>query len=460
MKNKKIFFFFILFSFFITGKNANASVIFDNFNAGVHTATILGSFGVWGNSMSFISSTTVKVDTVKLYVQVSTTTLPRERIRIGIYRNATSSNLNAPIFFSSYQDIVATTSAMTLQTFSFPQVELIHGVNYMFYIQSETVSNSEPHSFSGVYVSNNARLFTYEEPFFGDVPQLQGQANGYELLIILENNGISTDNFITMATPCKADSRTLPNVKCQSLYASSTFLVSGAVTLVEPAKVELYFRDIDGTLKDSISLIYDHAGTYIYDQMFVWSMSKESYKISACITAIDGSAYLDNGFCVTSLWGNGAIPFDPTDDWPNENGNFGTSTKETIWTKEGCNDLKITDVFKGMKCAMIWAFSPEDKAYEDFRSTKDMLLMIYPLGYGTIIFKDITNAFSTTSTKSFDKTIEVGKYFGRHGGTTTISMEHLLSKTSFAFPVVRLVDTFLWLVFGGWLLMFTLYRKL
>jgi hypothetical protein len=266
-------------------------------------------------------------------------------------------------------------------------------------------------------------------------------------------SGIGEGNYVTLTSPCAGDSRNNVSTKCETAY-DVVFDVGGVVHTVDNnLKLEILFKDVNNNTLDSVALLYASSGTYTFTQEFTWALSSTTYNITACVLPEDGFAFFGNGECTTVLWGNGVAPFDIWDS-------YGTSTIEDAWTENGCDDLGITDVFKGVKCAFIWGFSPNVASINKFNEAKNSVLTLYPIGYATLILTDVRTAFNSTSTTAFDRDIDVKKFFGQTGGTTTISVSNLTSELGMVEPIINYGEIILWSLFVGWLLVWGLTRKL
>lgn len=119
------------------------------------------------------------------------------------------------------------------------------------------------------------------------------------------------------------------------------------------------------------------------------------------------------------------------------------------------------NVYKGAKCALIWAFIPSNLSLTEFLEVKDVVLRSYPIGYATFIIEDITGAVTSTSTDALDREIEIGKYFGMpNTATTTLDFDSMFQYTSIVTPITDYIDIMLWIGFASWFLIWALTRKL
>jgi len=195
-------------------------------------------------------------------------------------------------------------------------------------------------------------------------------------------------------------------------------------------------------------------GTYLHDLYG----EKAMYKYDICQIGI-GDEYNDAvQFCIRFN-----IGWNMTE---NETENFlDTLGKRSIseYVADECQFNTWEDyinVYKGLKCGLIWAFIPESEDLAKFYEVKDDMLLMYPIGYATFIYKDVSTAFTSTSTAFFDKEIEIGRWFGRTGGTTTIEMDNLLKYRTMYAKIEELFATIMWTLFAFGLLMWGITRKL
>lgn len=266
---------------------------------------------------------------------------------------------------------------------------------------------------------------------------------------------------------------------CGFATSSYAFVIQGnATSSVNAWKYEYQMYDVDGVVIEPQGA-YGKSTTYPYAQSIARSdplifptQDKKVYLLNVCV----GYQYdfpLAFGFagtesiCKSQFIGNGY-----TDE---ELGNLlfqlgkitSTSTVVTgepdvidVWNQNECSDIGITEVFKGVKCALIWAFSPSQESLQKFNQAKTSVLTLYPIGYATLILSDVNTAFTSTSTTAFDKDIDVKKFFGQTGGTTTISVSNLTSELGMVEPIINYGEIVLWTLFVGWLLVWGLTRKL
>lgn len=241
-----------------------------------------------------------------------------------------------------------------------------------------------------------------------------------------------------------------------------------------PWKYEFLMTDIDENVIEpqgaySKLFLYDILTTRYNSNPIVFpTMEKGAYTLDVCVS--DTAYYYlvfgwtnhdTNGICKRMWIGNGYT----SEEFLLLLSNLGKISSSTIvtsaslWDSNGCDDIGL-DIFKGVKCAFIWAFEPNKESINKFNQAKESVLTTYPIGYATLILSDVTSAFTSTSTSAFDKDIDVKKFFGQTGGTTTISVSALTSKMGMVQPIIDYFNLILWFGFVGWLLWWGLTRKL
>lgn len=252
---------------------------------------------------------------------------------------------------------------------------------------------------------------------------------------------------------------------------------STSTSLVPNWKFEYELSDFDGnplystiekSLNYSRATLYNSEGTdYRTDTIIFPTMDKKAYLLKVCVGSnlsfpIALGEEGTDSICSNIYFGNGY-----TEEEFNALlvalGKVATSYKKDssdVWIENGCNDIGLTEVFKGVKCALIYAFSPSDDSLSQFTETKNLMLSVYPIGYATLILSDVRNTLTSTSTSAFDKDIDVKKFFGKSGGTTTISVSNLTSKMGMVQPIIDFIDLLFWIAFVIWLLWWGLTRKL
>lgn len=247
---------------------------------------------------------------------------------------------------------------------------------------------------------------------------------------------------------------------------------STSTSLITPWKYEFEMSDIDGNQLSPPELyakttVYLGLNTYYNSNPVIFpSKEKNVYFLNVCVgdtldfplifgwagtTSICKPMYIGQGYDTETLTalltGLGKIA------------STTQVSSATIWEENGCDDIGL-DIFKGIKCSFIWAFSPDKESISKFNEAKNSILTIYPIGYATLIFTDVTSSLTASSTNAFDKDIDVKKFFGKTGGTTTISVANLTSELGFVQPIIDYINLFAWSLFVGWLLWWGLTRKL
>lgn len=248
-------------------------------------------------------------------------------------------------------------------------------------------------------------------------------------------------------------------------YEYQMFDIDGNILEPQTAFALARSFSITGSVTDTHAIIFPDTRKRVY-LLKVCTAEQYDFPIAFGIgdtSAICVNQWIGNGFTDESL-GNLLLTLGKITSTSTPTGMGGSGVtlwnSGTAWESNGCEDIGLTDVFKGVKCAMIWAFSPTDESIQKFLRAKETMLTIYPIGYGTIIMRDITTAFSTSTPNVFTQEIPVKELFGLEGGTTTIDMQVMLGQTGFINEFVDFIEVFFWLVFVGWLLMFSLTRKL
>lgn len=136
------------------------------------------------------------------------------------------------------------------------------------------------------------------------------------------------------------------------------------------------------------------------------------------------------------------------------------STQSTAWAQAGCDDIGITDVFKGVKCAFIWAFYPSQNSYTAFTDVIDKMLYIPPVGYATLSFDVLADGLSATTSPFFMPTYATT-------GTGTIAFVPVDVAGFWSTPIGVVLEPvndfwtlFCMLLFALWAIWFGYTRKL
>jgi hypothetical protein len=275
------------------------------------------------------------------------------------------------------------------------------------------------------------------------------------------------------------------NVKeyCGIATTSYAIAIQGQATSTVPLwKYEYELSDIDGVALEpqgafSKSTIYPLAQSIVRtDPVIFPDTDKRIYLLRVCIgyqydyplafgsigtMSVCKHQWIGNGY-TDDLLGQMLVSLGKIASTTGTGSGSGVDlwNSQTAWETNGCDDIGITDVFKGVKCALIWAFAPSQDSLQKFNEAKNSVLTLYPIGYATLILADVNNAFTSTSTTAFDKDIDVKKFFGQTGGTTTISVSNLTSELGMVEPIINYGEMILWTLFVGWLLVWGLTRKL
>lgn len=140
----------------------------------------------------------------------------------------------------------------------------------------------------------------------------------------------------------------------------------------------------------------------------------------------------------------------------------GKIDKDKWWldncTYETWNDY--LNVFKSGKCAIFWAFAPDEESIDTLLEVRDNILYTVPIGYATHTYNDLKEALVSTSTEAFDKEIEVARIFGETGGTTTIEVSNLLKYRYMWQPIEDFFDTVMYILLVLGLLYWGLKQRL
>lgn len=264
--------------------------------------------------------------------------------------------------------------------------------------------------------------------------------------------------YLSLYTPCAGDEGTITSCVTAT---SSTTTVSGVFSADEPYQVNIKVTSVDGwDTYDSVTYAGDTALLTSFTDDFDVS-STTAYGVTACLERAGVMTWEVAGTrCVTLRVGNGISETQLT-SYLNEKGMFvEPPALDTVWSQNGCDDIGITDVKKGVVCAGIFLFYPNRQTLDDFLSAAANVAHIYPIGYGAVIAEEFLNARTATST-IWDKDINVGAWFGV--ATSTISVDvtsAVTGENTWWQPLVDKVDFFLWAAFVGWLLFWGLTRKL
>jgi hypothetical protein len=393
-----------------------------------------------------------------LYVLEGSTTTPRDNLKlVGVSMYSTITTAKENIKFDFFQPIT-----------------LVDQVPYLFEVRP---LNYQLDSYDYLLYGSTQLLDPLRHSYSWHNEDGYGNYDTRAVPVKIETwYNTSQNEMITMTVPCFTSN--LSDVPCTFGYASTSLLtVEGVSTNYRSWESGNY--NVDIALLDSNNYVISWRALpapslnepFNYTTTLEWDNPTSALaKVRVCQTESWGGGFVgSNTDCAFAVIGydlstasttelaqaTGLLAPRPLDGYvPQEGG------KTSLWLTNGCDSIGITEPFKAIKCALIWAFEPSDSSINSFHTAKDSVLTVYPIGYATLILSDVRSAFTSTSTASLDKDIDVKKFFGQSGGTTTISVANLTSELGLVEPIIKYFETIAWLLFTAWLLYWGLTRKL
>jgi len=349
---------------------ASTSVVYDH-AGGPGTAVSLGG----GNSFLYGATSTAPINAIDMYLNVSTTT----SCNMVVYEtNATSS---VPDYFKTVSNDVSVHpyvggsvfgSTENKYTFVFPESftpELARW--YLFALNdcgdATMYSDSVHEAFIGITQKTGTEL---TDLIWGGVSDTKRP-----LVTLYDNGALSTADYIQTFIPCRGDSRMNTFPSCAHESATSTIEIATTVThTTANLKLEVLVKNLDGETLKSTSYSWSASGvSNVNDHLVVPSTiaTGTPYIVSQCLVPSDSSSYFGYGACVNAYVALGVATSTLNDLLadlgltPRENGPSG---RETQWSTSGCDSIGLTDVFKGIKCANIALFSPNQSTLESLKT--------------------------------------------------------------------------------------------
>lgn len=430
----------------------------------------------------YSSSTVSTIDTIYFMALPSSTTTPAS-VRWEVYKSTDPYNGGSLVGFTDYVEIPYqyNISASTTKTYSayFNTPFDIGGAYYyrfVFATQQGEDAGFYSHTDYGLNGGTlNKQIWgvtcTNSSASTCDGLLDEWQASVYSTgtttpAVALTYNGSPlTGEYITTQTPCTTNSNTNPTNACDQIPTTEVS-VSGFVNIeTDNKKVSIYLRDKYLNTLDSISMYYTGAGYFDFEHTFTGLQASTTYNIYTCLS--DAGAFPEFASiqpeCTTIIFTNGDNPMSYDEYWcelfPEDSQCTASTTSQTAWEEMGCNDLDITDVFLGVKCALVWAFVPAQQSVESFQEARNTVLSVYPIGYATHMYLDISEAFSTTTTL-MDRSVNIGAWFGRPTTTVQLEFDTLTQYVHILDPLFKLFDNILWFIFTIWFLKWAYSRRM
>jgi hypothetical protein len=495
MKTKYIFFFslFFLFPFF-----SHASVIYDNSVCGLEA-----DYTLWDErprSIYWKATDSFILEDFSLYLHMAGTAPVQDfyYITIKIYRGSTTTDPVTDGLLvgetAMYVDIPAEEANRALVTFSnFTEGTYIYeGAEYLFVIETGAPYTAENYivmngdslgcSYSSEYEDTKiTTLYINNYPPFEDY-SIVGTYSDYDewrIAMVLEGAYTGDTEFEQFTTIWGADSSN--NIYTLDCYATDeyepiacasevllntlfVFSTSTALLLDENyTNVRLGKTNGDALEPSAYYDVFDfRSETGIFYKTYTFTgiddTASSTIVIDVCTGNTDNEVTSDTA-CTKMYFGNGYATT-TYEQLLYTSGILNTDDSVTLWEENGCDDIGITDVKKGVQCALIWAFAPPQSSIQRFNTLKDNILSLYPIGYATLAIGDFTEAIGTTTTDYFDREIPIGELFGQEGGTTTIEFDSLLEYKEIGRPIFDWVEFIMWFGFIIWLIMWGTTRTL
>lgn len=288
----------------------------------------------------------------------------------------------------------------------------------------------------------------------------------------LEGNAVVEGEYLLTLSPCLTDTRDNVQTKCVKDFEEIVPFSWLVNTTLPNRKVEVTIRGLDDELVDSVAYYYTEPTRETATTSFVLVSTSTEVVVSiqTCLLPADEFAVFTPSNCTTQIFGNGTST-ESYIDWfcarnpllpACNNGTFATTSKgQQIYEEMECDEIGILDVKKGAQCALLWAFEPSDVSLQKFSNASRLVTNAYPIGYFTFIYSDLKTALQSTSTDVFTREVEIGKYFGRPGaGTTTFSITGTEIYVEKVKPITDFINTFLWIGFASWFILWAVTRKL
>lgn len=433
-------------AFFLLPYLASADVVFDNLAAVGTTYGISLTEDDAHRGAIFLPTSEITFDTLRarIYATVDWTCSQQ----FTIWEGPTSTPTLVAV--SDFQEVIGTPTNSELYTWHFPEtitfslskiyIILLNGNDCSSWIGGNATGNGlRPVAYDENYQYEN-EYPSYNPPA---PPVAMTNQFGLELSFSGYENG-----RIETWTPCAASSQNEETSVCGIETLPSSLRVTGVYDVEEaPWKLEVSLWDEDWELLDSIATAYENDIYGNFDFAFVAPSASSSYRITACAVPIDGTSYFGAGTCARSLIGIGYATTTYETYLEQAGLSVGQSSTD-IWSSLGCSDVGITDVAKGMKCALIWAFRPSDTALNGLESLRDRVLHTWPLGYATLAYEEFASTTSATSSTVLDVDVDLKRFFGQSGATTTIDFGNITSGIEDFRPVLEPLEWILWGLWG------------
>jgi hypothetical protein len=273
-------------------------------------------------------------------------------------------------------------------------------------------------------------------------------------------SAVDSRTYITSSEMCSGDTREGPTIVCStSLTPLPEFSGTFNFETEEPLKLDFQIRDSTGDLLDSYQQVYTESGYYLWDwtTVAVGTSTESVFTMQVCAVPPDAISTWGNHTCLTQIWGNGTS----TEGYMQWAGLLGPESKETLYDSLHCSDVSLLSFASSTYCALLWAFEPSPLSVNSFQAVSQKLLTIYPLGYATLLYRELASSTSATSSAIFDRDINFGKWFGVDGkASTTISSTALVSKVPMVDKILDFLKVLVWSAFAIWLLIFGFTRTL
>lgn len=425
----------------------------------------------------YSSSSTSVIDNITF----GSTFFPQTRpasARWEVYRTNSTSSVGNLIGFTDYKELSYFVGGLT-QTYTWDfntPITIGGGYYYRFVFQLEPGKQASFHytyaSSSNVYVQNCFNEYAiFGEPIDDCEDNFENDTYNGDIAVpfvtLAYGGNIQNGEYVTTDAPCQTNSNTIPASSCNAPVPLTEVSVSGFANFeTSNKKVSIFLRDKFLNTLDSVAFYYTTAGYYDFENTFYDLQASTTYNILTCISDAQAvPTYATNPTCTTIIYTNGDNPVSYEQYWcelfPTDPGCQNATSTPTLWANLSCDEIGITDVKKGVQCALVWAFEPSQNSIAQFQRAKDAILFSVPLGYATYMVQDVIQAFTSTSTSVFTRDIEIGKYFGKpNTATTTLSLATTTQHIGMFNPVFDLLETIVWIMFAVWFIYWALTRQL
>lgn len=280
--------------------------------------------------------------------------------------------------------------------------------------------------------------------------------NDYVHPIITIEGDLNANDYVLVDVPCTVDSRLDTVVMCDTGSEYDSWLdIEGELMFREDSiKLEINLFNYDNQLLDSIANIYYGADTYNFSETLYNVTPSTTYRVSACLVPLEGTSFYGYGECADFYFLNGSTT--PWFAFVSSLLDDSTTTTESLWYENGCDDLGITDVFKGAKCALIWAFAPNAENMNKLITLRDDFLHIIPIGYLTLIYEDIEDIRNATTTDHYAFAMPVYNGTELVASGTVVSLGGIANSLSDVDPggLFTFFEYMIYVVFAFWVIRF------